>query len=62
MWQRFIAYLKESRVEFARVNWPTRQQTIRYTLIVIGFSLAMAMFLGALDALFALVIKQVLGK
>ncbi|MBI2624219.1 preprotein translocase subunit SecE [Candidatus Parcubacteria bacterium] len=62
MWQRIVTYLKESRAEFARVNWPTRQQTIRYTLIVVGFSLAMAAFLGGVDALFAVVVKEVLGR
>ena len=45
-------FLKEVRLEMKKVNWPTRQQTIRYTLIVIGVSLAVAAFLGALDFIF----------
>ncbi|MBI4099182.1 preprotein translocase subunit SecE [Candidatus Parcubacteria bacterium] len=62
MWQRIITYFKEARSEFAKVNWPTRRQTINYTLVVIGFSLAMATFLGALDALYAFLIQRVLGR
>ncbi len=62
MWQRLVTYLKESRVEFSRVTWPTRRQTTQYTLVVVGFSLVTAAFLGGIDALFALVVKQVLGR
>ncbi len=48
-----IDFLKEVRIELKRVTWPTRQQTIKYTLIVIGLSLAVAAFLGGLDFLFS---------
>ncbi|MBI3305134.1 preprotein translocase subunit SecE [Candidatus Parcubacteria bacterium] len=62
MWQRIVTYLQEARSEFAKVNWPTRRQTINYTLVVIGFSLAMAVFLGALDALFAFIVQRILNR
>lgn len=45
-------FLKEVRLEMKKVNWPTRQETIRYTLIVIGISVGVAVFLGATDFLF----------
>ena len=45
-------YFKEVRVEMAKVKWPTRQDTINYTIVVIAVSLAMAAFLGVLDFLF----------
>lgn len=50
--QKIIIFLKEVRLEIKKVNWPTRQETIRYTLIVIGVSVGVAMFLGGLDFLF----------
>ncbi|MFH0929700.1 MAG: preprotein translocase subunit SecE, partial [Candidatus Moraniibacteriota bacterium] len=40
-----------------KVNWPTREQTIKYTALVVGLSLAVAIFLGALDYLFEYIIK-----
>lgn len=43
------AFLNESRQEFKRVNWPTFSETTRLTLIVIIFSLLIALFLGVLD-------------
>ena len=45
-------YFKEVRVEMAKVKWPTRSDTINYTIVVIGVSLAVAAFLGALDLIF----------
>jgi len=52
MFNRLKSYIQESRLEFSRVNWPTRQETVRLTLVVIGFALALAAFLGVLDILF----------
>ncbi len=50
--KKIISFLKEVRLEMKKVNWPTRKETIRYTLIVIGLSVAVAIFLGSLDFLF----------
>ena len=55
---KIITFLKEVRLEMKKVNWPTRQQTIRYTLIVIGASVAVAAFLGTLDFLFTALLKK----
>jgi len=46
---RLLAYFRDVRGELAKVSWPTRRQTIEYTLIVLGISFAIAIFLGALD-------------
>lgn len=46
---KIITYFKEVRVEVKKVNWPTRQETIRYTLIVLGISVGIAIFLGTID-------------
>ena len=51
-------FFKESFREFKRVNWPTRKETMRYTLFVIGFSVGVALFLGFLDFIFSRVIEQ----
>lgn len=47
------SYISESYTELRKVNWPTRQETVRLTLIVIGFSLSVAIFLGILDIIFS---------
>jgi len=49
---RLANYLRESYLELKKVVWPTKQETINHTLLVIGISLGVAAFLGALDFLF----------
>lgn len=54
---KITAFFKDVKAELGRVSWPTRQQTINYTTAVVAMSLAVAFFLGALDALFALLLN-----
>ncbi len=50
----FIAkYLKETRAELRKVSWPTRQEVLNLTLIVVGFTIFMAALLGIIDYIFA---------
>jgi len=46
-------FLVEVKSEFSKVVWPTRQESINLTIVVIIFSLIVALFLGVLDYLFA---------
>jgi preprotein translocase subunit SecE len=43
------SYIVESREELKKVTWPTRQEVIRDTMLVIGVSVALGMFFGAAD-------------
>lgn len=52
MGEKIIVYIKESRDEMKKVNWPTRHQTMVFTGVVIAVSLGVAVFLGGLDLLF----------
>jgi len=47
-----LTYLKEVRVELTKVTWPTRQETIKLTLVIIIASLAVGLYIGGLDILF----------
>lgn len=55
-----VQFLKEVRIELGRVAWPTRPQLIKYTGIVVAMSLALAGFLGALDAVFGYILGLVI--
>lgn len=46
---KVITFLREVRLEMKKVNWPSRRETFKYTLIVLGISFFVALFLGALD-------------
>ena len=55
---KIITFLKEVHLELKKVNWPTRQETLRYTLIVIGISAVVAAFLGGLDVIFTTLLNK----
>jgi preprotein translocase subunit SecE len=57
--KKIIIFLKEVRLEIKKVNWPTKDETFRYTLIVIGISLAVAAFLGTLDFIFTVLFNKI---
>ena len=57
MTQRIKRFFTESWTELRHVNWPTRQEAIRLTSIVIGMSLGLAVFLGLFDYLFTTILK-----
>jgi preprotein translocase subunit SecE len=46
-------YFKETKIELKHVIWPTRKQTLFYTIIVIVLSVLIAYFLGIFDFLFS---------
>lgn len=45
-------YVLESYGEMKKVTWPTKNQTINYSLVVIGLSVGMALFFALLDYIF----------
>ena len=57
MFQFFV----EVKNELAKVVWPTRGETFKYTLTVIVFSVVVALILGAFDfalfKIFSLILK-----
>lgn len=53
-------FFSEVKSEMKKVSWPTRQETIKNTLLVVGVSIVTAIFLGGLDALFAWIINQII--
>lgn len=53
-------YIKDSVEEMKKVTWPTKKETYRYTVLIIGISLGVAIFLGSLDYIFNLGIKAFL--
>ncbi|MCK5510066.1 preprotein translocase subunit SecE [Candidatus Parcubacteria bacterium] len=53
-------YIKGSVEEMKKVTWPTKKETQNYTYLVIGVSLAVAAFLGALDYIFSFGFEMIL--
>ncbi len=53
-------YFINSYAELKKVTWPTKQQTINYSLLVIGLSVGMAVFFAVLDRVFSIGIEALL--
>ncbi len=58
---KITEYFKETKAEFKHVNWPTRQQTLMYTITVVFVSICTAAFLGAFDTLFAYLLRLIVS-
>ncbi|MFZ2310865.1 MAG: preprotein translocase subunit SecE [Patescibacteria group bacterium] len=57
---KLTSYIKGSVEEMKKVTWPTKKETYHYTLLIIGISLGIALFLGLLDYIFNLGIQALL--
>ncbi len=56
--QKINIFFKEVWVELKRVSWLSRKDVIKYTLIVLAVTIAVAAFLGGLDYIFSEIIKK----
>ncbi len=55
-----VKFLQETYSELRQVVWPTRQEVLRLTLIVIAISVFVGAYIGVLDVLFARIMEQLL--
>ncbi|HZE87707.1 MAG TPA: preprotein translocase subunit SecE [Methylomirabilota bacterium] len=54
-----VTFLRETYDELKKVVWPTRNQVIRLTLVVISISVAIGLYIGGLDYIFTKVTELV---
>jgi len=47
-----IRFVREVISELTKVTWPTRQETIKLTVVVIAISLIVGVFIGVIDSVF----------
>ena len=57
----FWNLVKGSRTEIRKVVWPTRQETVQTTLIVLAFVVLVALLLWGLDTLLGWLVSMVIG-
>lgn len=51
MANKLVQYFIDSKAELKKVTWPTQQETIRASILVIVISIVTALFLGLIDIL-----------
>ena len=55
---KISTFFEEVKTEIKKVNWPTRKETIRYTIIVIVTSVLAAAYLGAVEFVFTTLLDK----
>lgn len=61
MFQQVSSYIRGAIEELHHVRWPTRQQAVRLSLIVIAFVFGSAVLFGVMDFLLARLVKLLLS-
>jgi preprotein translocase subunit SecE len=54
-------FLREVRSELRKVNWPSRQQIVSYTIVVLVLTLVLTSFIWGIDEAIRRVIINTLG-
>ncbi|MDO8576748.1 MAG: preprotein translocase subunit SecE [Candidatus Daviesbacteria bacterium] len=57
-----FGFLNEVKEELRKVAWPSREQTIRYTVLVILVAVVVGLFLGGMDYILTAVTALILKK
>jgi len=57
----FSVLAREAKTEIRRVVWPTRQETVQTTLIVLAVVIFMSLVLWGVDSLLGWIVSAVIG-
>lgn len=60
--QKAAQFIRETKLEFKRVTWPSRQQTLATTAVVIILVIIVSIFLGLVDTGLSTVVRAVLSS
>ncbi len=58
---RIVKYFREARAEMRKVTWPTREEALHLTGIVLAVTVAMSLLLWVLDIFFTGVMSALIG-
>ncbi len=60
--EKVINFLKQVKQELKKVTWPSKEEAIKYTTIVIGSSFVIALLLGGFDWIFSQLLMKFILK
>jgi preprotein translocase subunit SecE len=61
MWEKLTNFVTEVRTEFTKVSWPTRDDLLSSTTVVLAFSAVFAVFIGIFDLIISFIWGILLG-
>ncbi|OGD82948.1 preprotein translocase subunit SecE [Candidatus Collierbacteria bacterium RIFOXYD1_FULL_40_9] len=59
---RPLQFIRSVRLELAQVKWPSHQEAVKMTVLVVVASAAVAIYSGGLDYLFTTMLQSVLSR
>lgn len=59
--QKITAFFESVKIELGKVTWPSRQETIATTGVVVFIVVLVSLYLGACDLVLAKLIRTILG-
>ena len=62
MWDKLKYFVIDVRAEFGKVSWPTREDLVSSTGVVLVFSAVFAVFIGMFDLIISFVWGILLGQ
>ena len=60
MLEKIKVFFEEVSVELRKVSWPTRQDTVKATVVVVVASVIVAFFLGIVDVVLARIVGSIM--
>ncbi len=60
--ENLVQYFRDTFSELKQVKWPTQNQAMVYTGLVIGISVAVGLFVGLFDHIFSLIISLIVER
>lgn len=61
MFEKLVKFFRETKAEMRKVTWPTRDELVGSTKIVIIATLVVTLFIGFIDQILTLIIRRLLG-
>lgn len=59
--KNILMFMRESRIEVRKVVWPTRQEAVQTTLIVLATTVVMSLILWGIDGILVRVVGWITG-
>ena len=58
---KIVTSLREMVAELKKVAWPSKKELLNYTLVVVGFMVAMGIIIGLIDAGAGALVNLIVG-
>jgi preprotein translocase subunit SecE len=61
MFDRVVNYFKGVRAEVARVSWPTRNEVITLTALILLMAVIVTLYIWGVDGIWGIIIRGILS-